>query len=647
MFEQQLEHWLQPFKTARQRAVFIFTPSTANERELILQQLAALISAPVWLSDTATEYGQMHRYRDYLGLTTQHVVLDFEQLIHADALAALAGTVDGGGCLWLVLPVTTSCFQQRLLIHAQHYSSAPQQSIIHCESWQQLCNKLTASKPKNLPPSQPPKLPSRAQQTVIDSLLATPHHTHVLLADRGRGKSTTLGLAIRQRGGSTPTLVTGPRPAALTTLLERADGYAEFRAWDRLLRDPSTYGQRLIIDEAAAIPLDSLRRLFEHYNVWAVASTVDGYEGCGQGFALRFLTWLEDRFQVIQHRLTEPLRWAADDSCEAWLNETLLLTSKPLNFDHNLTDNTYNFRFVHASQLTASELMQTVTLLLEAHYQSSPNDLRLLLDDPTQQLLLVTCAEQVIAVTWLATEGPLPGELKTAVIQGKRRLKGQLLPQALGFYRQQPVCLSWQWWRIVRIAVAEPYRRQHLGRKMVEEILARAEHDNITAVGTSFGVTPEVMAFWAQTPLREVRRGLKKNAASGAVSAIWACGVTSESLQLVNELAQLQEYENAWSQGHALIVEPTAKACLRKHCLTVLKGFCDGALPFSNARFAWWFMAQQTGQSKRIDNEVLLPNKSIAELVQARNEVSKVTLTRALRAECKAFLSELNTESNR
>src|SRR5690554_7710742 len=46
------------------------------------------------------------------------------------------------------------------------------------------------------------------------------------------------------------------------------------------------------------------------------------------------------------------------------------------------------FTDTHASQLSEAELTDVIGLLLEAHYQSSPNDLRLLLDDPHQQLLL-------------------------------------------------------------------------------------------------------------------------------------------------------------------------------------------------------------------------------------------------------------------
>ena len=132
MFDQQLEHWLTPFKTARQRAVFIFTPHNARERERILYELEHALPEPLWLSDSSERFVQMHRYRDYLGLTTSHVVLDFAQLVHADALAALAGTVNGGHCLWLVLPVTASHFQQRLLHHAAQFDGGRALACIGC-----------------------------------------------------------------------------------------------------------------------------------------------------------------------------------------------------------------------------------------------------------------------------------------------------------------------------------------------------------------------------------------------------------------------------------------------------------------------------------------------------------------------------------
>ncbi|RUO55222.1 GNAT family N-acetyltransferase [Pseudidiomarina homiensis] len=637
MFEQQLEHWLEPFKAARQRAVFIFSPAHQHERDLILDQLTQLPSRTLWLSDSARQVAQMHRYRDYLGQNTQHVVLDFQQLIHADALAALAGTVRGGGCLWLVLPPHSSCFQQRLLIHAEQITG-----LFHCARWQDFLALLNTSAP-SLPPASPaPSLPSQDQEAIINTLLEHPTHTHVLMADRGRGKSTTLGLAIRQAKSTKPIVVTGPRPSALTTLLQEAGANAEFRAWDRLLGDASSHGQTLVIDEAAAIPLHCLQALCNNYQVWAVATTVEGYEGCGQGFVLRFLEWLTQHFQIIRHQLTEPLRWANDDCCETWLNRALLMVSSDRRQRCQPPSETLRLQFCHASQLDESALAQVMALLLEAHYQSSPNDLRLLLDDPDQHLLLACDDEAILGVTWLATEGPIANDLHTPIMRGERRIKGQLLPQALGFYRQQAQSLGWAWWRIVRIAVAPQHRRQRIGAKMLSATIKHAQQHNVTAIGTSFGVTPEVECFWSDTPLQEVRRGLKKNAASGTVSALWAFGLAPEARAIIDELATLQRLENAWTRGGAAEFAHLATPSLAQHCLAILQGFCGGALPFSDARFAWWLLAHLSGDSRTIARDVLQSQQSTAELVRNSSATSRTDLERKLRQEAALFLRHID-----
>lgn len=637
MFEQRLEQWLVPFKTARQRAVFVFTPQSQQQRNEILAQLGAALPSPLWLSDTSGTGAKMHRYRDYLGLTTTHVVLDFEHLIHADALAALAGTVNGGGCLWLVLPIQTSPFQKRLVAHA-----AANANVLCADSWTAMLTAIEQRPPQfgNRPPL--PNRPSSAQQVVIDALLNAPNKTHVLLADRGRGKSTTLGLAIKQAQSHQPMLVTGPRPSALTTLLKEAGATATFRAWDRLLREESNHSHPLVIDEAAAIPLHCLQELLSKFRVWAVATTVDGYEGCGQGFALRFMAWLNSHFDVCEHRLHEPLRWSPEDGCETWLNDALLLSTNTAAQHSSQKPQELKFEFCHASELDEDNLSQTMTLLLEAHYQSSPNDLRLLLDDPAQHLLLARSAAEVVGVIWLATEGPIASELQELIMAGKRRLKGHLLPQALGFYRQQSACLKWTWWRITRIAVTQTQRRSLIGSKMLDVVISHAQQRAVDALGTSFGVTSEVLNFWQKSPLQEIRRGLKKNAASGTVSAIWGLGLTPEAEMHIQALASLQHTEQAWIQGMPVDVSASAHAEILNICSTILDGFCQAALPFSDARFAWWMLAAQHDKLSGQLVELLQPNTPIATLVEAYRAASRAELEQKLRVEAHAFLLSIS-----
>lgn len=636
MFGTLLERWLTSFKAARQRAVFVFTPRTLEQREEIRVNLEENLTIDCWLTDhSGSKKVQVNRYRDYLGLTQQHVVLDFTQLIHADALAALAGTVDGGGALWLLLPSSSSAFQQRLKNHATE-----SYGILYADSWAALLTLLDAEPPELPAASKASGFPSAAQQHVVSTMLQQREATHLILADRGRGKSTALGLAIQQAHLDTPVWVTGPRPSALSTLLKHAGTRAKFCAWDRLLRDPPEQPATLIIDEAAAIPLHFLRQLFVDYHVWAVATTVDGYEGCGQGFVLRFMNWLEQRSQLIKHQLNEPMRWAAADGLERWLNSALLLKSPPAAVPPGDGSSQLELQFCHASELAEHELEAVMQLLLEAHYQSSPNDLRLLLDDSSQRLLISRQGTAVVGVTWIAQEGAIDTELQGPISSGKRRLKGQLMPQAIGFYRQQPRALQWNWWRITRIAVGQAFRRRKIASLMLENVIAEAQQQKVDAIGTSFGVTSAVVAFWQHTPLKEIRRGLKKNAASGTVSALWAYGLNTESAECLDRLASLQALEQAWLHDGQV----SFNTALEPFCKAIVEGFSHGALPFSNARFAWWLLAQSADRLDPTLELLLDPSCRVATLVERFKATSRMELERQLRQRAQRFLNDFPSE---
>ncbi|MFC0445342.1 GNAT family N-acetyltransferase [Pseudidiomarina halophila] len=622
-------------KTARQRAVFIFTPTNTDTRSQLLTQLHQLIPDAVCFSDTPANGKTMHRYRDALGQTSRDVILDYQNLIHADALAALTGTVSGGGCLWVILPSQSSPFQDRLLA-----SVARSELIRHINSWSDLTTHLSAIKELNLALSPPPEFPSKEQQSVIHAMCHTSTTTHLLLADRGRGKSTTMALAIKAAGYNSqrPILVTASQPQAAATLLEHSEGGATFRAWDRLLKDAESYGSTLVIDEAAAIPLHILKELMSHYRVWAIATTVDGYEGCGKGFALRFLSWLQQSTTVQQHTLTEPLRWSATDTVEPWLNNLLMLTETQLPQPPQSLP-VLRWNFVHASELSDHALQQVMTLLLEAHYQSSPNDLRLLLDDPRQQLALLYANEQIVSVCWLAYEGPIDSSLSPLILRGQRRLKGQLLPQAIGFYRQQSTCLDWRWLRIVRIASHPQLLRQGIASIMISKLIAEASERGIDAVGTSFGVTEEVAAFWRTTPFVEIRRGQKKNMASGEVSAIWAMGLSQMSQRLITQLQQLHAVELAWQQQRAFSTDLSIEATV----LPILRGFAAGHLPLSNVRFAWWYLLRQYGPQKLFDSQpegLFDPAFEVADLVQLNHFASRSEFEQMLRKNIADYLRE-------
>src|SRR5690554_7687022 len=276
--------------------------------------------------------------------------------------------------LLVLLPEHDTAFKKRLIQTANKFKTI--HHVTPETTWHHVLQTIGTL---SLPTMLPPTLPTSSQQEIINSMLELPGTCHVLMADRGRGKSATLGLACagwhsRYRGREL--IVTGPRPAAVEMLLTHANDSARFVPWDKLLRDHKPQSIRLVIDEAAAIPMHILQELVYRFSVWAVASTVDGYEGCGRGFAIRFVEWLTEQRLSKVHQLEEPLRWSTLDEVEPWLNQALLMKpSQPQEValptaEFDLGDVT--FRDCHSHQLTEAELQAVIALLLEAHYQSSP-----------------------------------------------------------------------------------------------------------------------------------------------------------------------------------------------------------------------------------------------------------------------------------
>ena len=70
-------------------------------------------------------------------------------------------------------------------------------------------------------------------------------------------------------------------------------------------------------------------------------------------------------------------------------------------------------------------------LLLLAHYQTTPSDLRSLLDAPDLALLTLWENEALSGVVLLVREGGLAPDLAEQIWLGRRRPRGQLLPQTL------------------------------------------------------------------------------------------------------------------------------------------------------------------------------------------------------------------------
>jgi tRNA(Met) cytidine acetyltransferase len=399
--------------------------------------------------------------------------------------------------------------------------------------------------PERTPAPHPdPRLPATPDQAqAIDALLrlarGRARRPLVLNAHRGRGKSAALGIAAARLmvEGLGRILVTAPRRDACEALFRHAalawpgarpgEGGLDdegrtivFLPPDAVLETHPT-ADLLLVDEAAGIPAPLLAGLLERYPRVAFATTVHGYEGTGRGFDVRFRATLERRTPGWQALTLEtPIRWSADDPLEPLVFRALLLDASPASASDlaDASPKTCRFERLDRDRLATDESMlsQVFGLLVLAHYQTRPLDLRMLLDGPNVRVYALRRGDLVAATLIAAKEGGMEDpELRQAIFAGDRRPRGHLLPQTLSAHGGLRDAPALRYLRVVRIAVHPALARRGLGRSMLRQLFREARRDGIDALGTSFGATPELIAFWSACGYRPAQIGTGRNAASG------------------------------------------------------------------------------------------------------------------------------------
>ncbi|MEQ6888357.1 GNAT family N-acetyltransferase [Halomonas sp. CS7] len=387
----------------------------------------------------------------------------------------------------------------------------------------------------------------------------------VLTADRGRGKTAALGIACARLlaegtgagsgAGETEILVTAPRPAAVAGLFERlaalcpegqrhghvfeaVGGRVRFLAPDELARlaeqgEVGGPGRLLLVDEAAAIPAPLLGRWLEAFPRLAFATTVHGYEGSGRGFALRFRERLERLTPDFREcHLAEPIRWAPGDPLEALTSRLLLLDAEPDMAES--ADEAAACRRLDRDALAGDEprLRALFGLLVQAHYRTTPADLRRLLDGPGVAITTLEAGSVLQGVAVCGDEGGFAADLAERVARGERRPRGHLLAQSLAAHAGEREALTARLRRVLRIAVPAGRRRHGWGQRLLAAELERAHDEGIDLLGASFGAEPGLLAFWRAAGFRAVRLGLTRETATGehALMVVRPTSVIGESL---------------------------------------------------------------------------------------------------------------------
>lgn len=522
-----------------------------------------------------------------LGREFRHAVFDARHGFDAAAFAALSGTLKAGSWLVLLLPVWEE-WENQPDADSLRWSDCPD-PIATPHFVQHLKRVLTADNDAILwRQNQPFSLahftprtdwhpttgaPQPEQQQLLQQLLTMPPGVAAVTAARGRGKSALAGQLISRIAGSA--IVTAPAKAATDVLAQFAGEKFRFIAPDALLASDEQ-ADWLVVDEAAAIPAPLLHQLVSRFPRTLLTTTVQGYEGTGRGFLLKFCA----RFPHL-HRfeLQQPIRWAQGCPLEKMVSEALVFNDE--NFTHTPQGNIVISAFEQTLWRSEPETpLKVYQLLSGAHYRTSPLDLRRMMDAPGQHFLQAAGENEIAGALWLVDEGGLSQELSQAVWAGFRRPRGNLVAQSLAAHGSNPLAATLRGRRVSRIAVHPARQREGTGRQLIAGAL-QYTHD-LDYLSVSFGYTGELWRFWQRCGFVLVRMGNHREASSGCYTAMALLPMSDAGKQLAErEHYRLRRDAQALAQwnGEMLPVDPLNDAILSDDDWLELAGFAFAHRP--------------------------------------------------------------------
>ena len=540
-----------------------------GEREETAAAATALVrelETVLWVSSRESpgfEVTAPNAVKRTLGQSFDAVVLDLHDGVDPDVLGQCHGLVWGGGALVMRLPdelpppgkLAAYPYEPTEVRprFEQHFERALERAAFPASA------ELFVTKAETGTAGQ-----AAVARELAELLLGEEPRCGVIVADRGRGKSSALGLAIRAALGRNPQLRIAVT-AGQRTSADEVFRFAMGSLWGaggsparcdvvwvdaNALHAISEAYDVIVVDEAAQLPVPLLQRITLHHpNArMAFATTTHGYEGTGRGFVLRFLDWLDEERATTRFELREPIRWAADDPLERFVFDALLLDAEPSDID-SVDLSRVEAEEVDRDELVADELAlrEFFGLLIQAHYRTTPGDLQRLLDAPNVGLHALRHDGRIIAATLVAYEGDLPDELVDDIYWGRTRLTGHALPESLVTHLGHREAGAMRMVRSIRIAVHPNLRRLGLGSRLIAHVhgcfgagAARprfAPFDGAPDLfGTLFGATPELVSFRRQAGYEVVRIGASRGSRTGEPAVVMVRPVSDRARCLVTQL---------------------------------------------------------------------------------------------------------------
>ena len=500
--------------------------------------------------------------RSALGRESAYVVVDCHERFDPDVIAAMAGVVSGGGLFVILCPrwddreSWAEAYASRLVVEG---NQSPHRYAF-VERFRALAESASGVfvVVENMPLPENSAVSTQVAQSdainddwcrtacqaqavsaIKKTALGRRQRPLVLVSDRGRGKSSALGIAAGQLLITHPQKITiiGPNRRSIDPVLSHvrhilrshgrqdADGPLEELGLRFMvpaeLASERPESQIVLVDEAATISVPLLVDLLLNTPRIVFATTVHGYEGTGRGFAIRFRDELDAHRPAWREvRLTEPIRWADGDPIEAFIGRALVLgeataTEPDPNGDLNVDK-------VPGSKLARDDelLTRLFGLLIDAHYRTAPSDLMRLLDAPNGSVWVARRGECVLGALFALDEGGFDQALARSVFLGRRRPQGHFLPSYLSTQPGLDRVGGLRGRRIARIAVAHRHRRTGVATLLLKHLLADSQADGIDYLGAIFGASKAVLDFWGNSDFALIHVGEKRGKSTGFHSAV-------------------------------------------------------------------------------------------------------------------------------
>lgn len=622
---------------------------------------------------------------NYLGQEFNHAIVNCHDGIDPNVLGAISGTVRGGGLLVLLVPSIEKLQEfedpetKRMTIWPYETKDVHHRFLGRLENILKQSVKISLFTPTSTRLSEHTleadvfraeaylkndRCATDEQRQTVEAIIhvVDGHRRRplVITANRGRGKSSALGIAaadLLRRGGQ-QIIATGPRYVATEKIFEHAaaqlmgavknneiiykDSFIRYMSVDAIIEEKPDCSL-LLIDEAATIPVNLLTKLLTHYSRIVFSTTTYGYEGTGRGFNLRFFDKLNKTVPGWKHcEIKTPIRWANHDPLEEFMSELLCLNADIAKLPIDIDYSQIKVSVIDRNELVGNnELLRDVFgLLILAHYKTQPRDLRYLMDSLDLGILIARHKDTLIGAAIVELEGALDPALSEKVYKNERRVQGHLLPQSMESTIGIKNSSQLRYLRIIRIIAHPSCQRNGIGKNLLHAAEEYAQQNNVDLIGANFGINSDVLPFWQATGYTPVHVGLTANSSTGTHSISVLKALSKNGNDLLDTAKELfinkfgfmltgiyKDLDSSLVEYLFSVYEPISHLTLNEQQIEDVKRFAQSNSDYDMAasslnRFALMCFSSQEVQSKLDDYEKEL---LIKKLIQQHSWSSVIT----------------------